>query len=107
MRKRIMELSVTQNKEWVRFKVEGDIDEGGAEALKRRFQEMKLSTYKEVVFDFDKVTYIGSAGIGKLLIFYKNAALCDCEIRIENIPAPIYELFMVLKLDSIFTIIKA
>ena len=43
--------------------------------MKRRFLEMDVTSLSEVVFDFSGVTFIGSAaGIGKLLLFYKNLA---------------------------------
>ena len=102
----MIDLKMTQDQDRARFEVAGDIDEEGAEALKKRFQELKVSSLKEIVFDFAKVNYIGSAGIGKLLLFYKNIAIQGGSIRIENISASIYELFMVLKLDSILTLSK-
>ena len=69
-----MELSMNQDGDQVHIKVAGSIDERGAEEMKRRFLELDASAVKEAVFDFTGVTFIGSAGIGKLLLFYKNLA---------------------------------
>lgn len=72
----MMELSVVQDGDHVRFTAKGNIDERGAEDLKQRFRQLNISALKEVVFDFEGVGYIGSAGIGKLLLFYKDLAVC-------------------------------
>jgi len=65
---------------------------------------LNISSLSQVTFDFEKVTHIGSAGIGKFLLFYKDLALKGGKIRIENVSDSIYELFNVLKLETIFTI---
>jgi anti-sigma B factor antagonist len=101
-----MDLTIMQNGDQVRFEVRGDIDEPGAENLKRRFREVNICAVKEAVFDFKAVTHIGSAGIGKLLLFYKDMALNGGKIRIENVSETVWELFNVLKLNTIFAISK-
>jgi len=99
-----MEISVVQNGDKALFKIEGEIDEIGAEELKRRFRDLNTSSLREATFDFRDVTHIGSAGIGKLLLFYKDLALIGGNIKIENVSETIRELFSVLKLDTIFSI---
>ncbi len=102
-----MELTVTPKGDQVMIEVIGSIDERGAEELKRRFLELDMASLKEVVFDFGGVTFIGSAGIGKLLLFYKNVAAQGGVIRIENMSKDIYTMFKVVKLDKIFNISPA
>ena len=106
-----MKLVITQEAERAYFSInfesgKGNIDERGAEELKNHFKSLNISSVKEVIFDFANVNYIGSAGIGKLLLFYKDMALNGGKITIKNVSPSIYELFNVLKLDTIFTIIK-
>ena len=69
-----MEMTIQPHDEKVSIEIVGSIDENGAETLKRRFLEMDVVKLQEVTFDFSGVTFIGSAGIGKLLLFYKNLA---------------------------------
>ncbi|NCC53105.1 MAG: anti-sigma factor antagonist [Spartobacteria bacterium] len=88
----------------VRFTIHGNIDESGAAALKAKFIEADDGTMKEAIFNFSEVSHIGSAGIGKLLLFYKDLASRDGVVRIENPTAAIHDLFKVLKLDTIFTL---
>lgn len=101
-----MEIAVTHEGEVVRFEVGGVIDERGAEDIKRRFGELNASSFKEVIFDFRTVKHIGSAGIGKLLLFYKDLAIRGGNIRIENASETVYDLLRVLKLDTLFPISK-
>ncbi|MEZ4525248.1 MAG: STAS domain-containing protein [Desulfobacterales bacterium] len=99
-----MEVHVMQEGSSARFTLNGKIDEGGAEELKARFLGLNRTALKEVVFDFKAVTHIGSAGIGKLLLFYKELAISGGTIRILHASETIRDLFRVLKLDTIFTI---
>jgi len=101
-----MEVIVTRDGNQARLEIKGDIDEPGAEDLKKRFRELKISLLREVTFDFKEVSHIGSAGIGKLLLFYKDLALNGGKMGIENVSETVYELFKVLKLDTIFSISK-
>ncbi len=102
-----MELNITPRGEQIDIELVGSIDERGAEDLKRRFLELDVSSVKEVVFDFTGVTFIGSAGIGKLLLFYKNLAAQGGKITIEKMNKDIYTMFKVVKLDKIFNISSA
>ncbi len=102
-----MELTVNTEGDRVTIEVVGSIDERGAEDLKRRFLELDVNSIQEVVFDFSGVTFIGSAGIGKLLLFYKNLASHGGRVAIENMSKDIYTMFKVVKLDKIFSISPA
>ena len=57
-----------------------------------------------VVVDFKAVTHIGSAGIGKLLVLYKDLAVYNAHLQLVNVPSPIYKMLCEMKLNGIFTI---
>ena len=97
-----MEIKITRDKDQGRVEVIGDIDEKGAEVLKEKLKELLQCT--EVVIDLGSVGYIGSSGIGKLLLFYKNVAVHGGKISITNLQPNLYTLFKELKLDTIFPI---
>ncbi|MFH0996148.1 MAG: STAS domain-containing protein [Pseudomonadota bacterium] len=99
-----MQIIITQSENSARITVSGEIDEHGAEEFKRRFAEVRLTANITVAFDFSGVTHIGSAGLGKLLLFYKSVASHGGVIRIERVSPAIYDLLAQLKLDTIFTI---
>ena len=101
-----MELNINQQGDTVKITIIGNVDERGAETLKTRFRELNVSQVKDLSFDFSQVSHIGSAGIGKLLLFYKDLAINGGKISVYNVSDSIYELFNVLKLDTIFNITK-
>ncbi len=102
-----MEISLDKSLTSAKFTIQGEIDEPGAEKLKAGFHAVDKTSIKNIVFDFGKVTHIGSAGIGKLLLFYKDIAIGGGVMEIINVPASIYDLLLTLKLDSVFKIRKA
>lgn len=99
-----MELNVVAQEDRVSINIAGNIDERGAEELKRRFLDLDLPSLQEVTLNFAGVTFIGSSGIGKLLLLYKNLAPHGGTVRIENMSKDIYTMFKVVKLDKIFQI---
>lgn len=97
-----MEIDITETGDTARISIAGDVDESGAGVLKARFNERNLGQKKEVVLDFHEVRHIGSAGIGKLLLFYKDLAVHEGKLRIIGASKPIFDLFREMKLDTIF-----
>jgi len=82
----------------------GEIDHEGAEALKSAVASLALGGKKAVVFDFRDVQFIGSAGLGKLLLFYKRFSSERVQMRIESASSSIQALLRELRLDTLFTI---
>lgn len=99
-----MQFTITASEQIVRFDLSGDIDEQGAADLKTSFEGLNLSGLKCVTFDFAKVIHIGSAGLGKLLLFYKKLATVGAEMRVENAPDYIRELLNELNLNTLFAV---
>jgi len=101
-----MSLNITVNEEnsLCRIQMDGDVDEHGAEEMKKRFHELPHSRLHGVVVDFKAVTHIGSAGIGKLLVLYKDLAVYNAHLQLVNVPSPIYKMLCEMKLNGIFTI---
>ncbi len=67
-------------------------------------QTDSVGSCKEVVFDFKQVSHIGSAGIGKLLLFYRELEVNGGKLRVENASKTVYELLKLVELDSLFGI---
>jgi anti-anti-sigma factor len=97
-----MELYIRKKGTQVHFKVDGIIDEPGAEALNRCFRKLDTANIKEIVMDFKNVGYIGSSGVCKLLRFHKELTAKGGRLRIENDTGNVHELFSVTKMHAIF-----
>ena len=102
-----MNLETARDGKRARMALGGDIDEGGAEEMKRRFEEINDAGLMELVIDFSGVDYIGSAGIGKMLLFYQEMAPRGGSISIERVASQIHDLFVDMNLDAIFNISRA
>lgn len=99
-----MDITVTQSDSRIHMKISGDIDEGGAAEMKRQFDGLELTTVREAVFNLRDVTYINSAGLGKLLLFYKKLSMSDAIMRVEQPTEVIRDMLLELRLDSLFSI---
>jgi anti-sigma B factor antagonist len=84
--------------------VSGSIDIPGAEQLKKSLTKVLESDSNEVIINFEEVNFIGSSGIGKLLLFYKNFTAKGGRITIINLNKEITMLFKAIKLDKLFNI---
>lgn len=97
-----MELNVKYEQPNARITIQGDIDDDGAAILKSKLIELQGKVLKEVVIDFSGVSYIGSTGIGKLLLFYKAISQTGGTISIVNMSEDLYKMFKIVKLDKVF-----
>lgn len=76
------------------FKINEDIDEYSAQKIRRKLDnEIERYMPKEVIFDFDKVSFMDSAGIGLLIGRYKLANLFGGKVEVANISTPIRKIF--------------
>ncbi|MDM8523940.1 STAS domain-containing protein [Desulfococcaceae bacterium HSG8] len=101
-----MEIKIRKEGSRLHMNIIGKIDESGAEELKQCFYKIDRSDISEVIFDFKEVSYIGSACIGKLLLFYKEMGDTGGNIRIINASADVYEMIRLVKLETILNISK-
>lgn len=101
-----MELTVSVDNDQARITIIGDIDDQGAAALKDKLVELQDKPIKIAVFDFAGVRFIGSTGIGKLLLFYKALASKAGKVKIINMSDDLHTMFSVIKLDKIFDLSK-
>lgn len=99
-----MELSISTVAGITRVQLTGDVDERGSEQLKSTLMGLPFDGMKTLTFDFQKVSHIGSAGLGKLLLCYKRLSSKGITMRVENLSSELRELFAELRLDSLFSL---
>ncbi|MEE4357199.1 MAG: STAS domain-containing protein [Desulfococcaceae bacterium] len=87
-----MDLNVKKTGTESEISISGAIDEVGAEKLEQLFGQSDISSSRKVILDFRNVEYIGSSGVGTLLLLYKKIAPANGEVIIRNIPKTIYRL---------------
>lgn len=91
----------------IRLVLTGNLNERGSELLKTHLDGINPEQTREVEFDCRRVEHFGSSSIGKVLIFYKRFTGAGGKMVVSNLPAPIYEMFLELKLDTLFPVTKA
>ena len=99
-----MDVKMTVEGKETLMAVSGSVDIPGAERLKKSLTKVLESESKEITIDFEEVNFIGSSGIGKLLLFYKNFTAKGGRIKIINLNKEITMLFKAIKLDKLFNI---
>jgi len=99
-----VEITAQQEGETAILHIAGTIDEQGAEKLKQQFNNLPLDRLTEVVLDLEGVNQMGSSGIGKILLFYKNLGVKGGHLKVINLAGHLHELFRELKLDTLFTV---
>ena len=67
------------------FEIHEEIDEYVVQNMRRRIDnEIERYMPKEVIFDFNKVSFMDSAGIGMIIGRYKMIKMLGGELEIEN-----------------------
>jgi anti-anti-sigma factor len=97
-----MDLDIEIEGDSVRFTVIGPIDTEGAPELTVKFMEIiKDDSIKHAVFDLTDVPTITSAGIGKLLTFYKHFDQRGGSMKISGLSDQLRKQFEEIHLNQI------
>jgi len=99
-----MDITATQLEGQLTLRIDGQVDEPGAERLKQEFRALHSKDIRDLVLDFSGLTHIGSAGLGKLLLFYKSVRTNGGRMKIINASPAIFNLLTELELDKVFSI---
>ncbi len=76
------------------FEITEEIDHHTTEKIRRKMDnEIQRYMPKRTVFDFDKVTFMDSAGIGMLIGRYKVARMLGGSVELINVSPGIKKIF--------------
>lgn len=80
-----------------------EIDHHSTEKMRRLIDD-DITRYmpRKVIFDFNKVSFMDSAGIGLLIGRYKNARAIGAKVELKNVNKSIYK---ILKMSGITRLI--
>lgn len=100
-----MELDIRTEGPTIRVKIVGAVDtEGGIRLTDAVTAAIEDGSIVQAVFDLSEVPAITSAGIGKLLRFFKHFDKIDGSMKIKGISAPLKEQFTEIHLEQIIPI---
>ncbi len=76
------------------FKITDEIDDCSVQKIRRKADyEIERYMPKRVVFDFDRVTFMDSAGIGMVIGRYKFANMIGAKLEVSNLSASVKRIF--------------
>ena len=76
------------------FEISEDIDECVVQKIRRKLDnEIERYMPKEVIFDFNKVSFMDSAGIGLLIGRYKLVDMLGGKVEVTNLTTPVRKIF--------------
>lgn len=76
------------------FKMEEDIDECTVQKIRRKADyEIERYMPRKVIFDFNKVSFMDSAGIGMIIGRYKTANMLGGVVEMTNVKPSIKKIF--------------
>ena len=76
------------------FKITEEIDDFTVQKIRRKADnEIERFMPKRVVFDFDSVTFMDSAGIGLLIARYKFANILGGKLEVANLTPAVKRIF--------------
>ncbi len=78
-----------------------------SEELKEQVKPILSTPGVEVTIDLGGVKFIDSSGVGSLIALAKQAKISGSTLNITNLEDGVKELFTLLRLDTIFNLIKS
>ena len=76
------------------LKITDEIDDHNVQNIRRKADyEMERYLPKSVVFDFDSVTFMDSAGIGLIIGRYKFANMIGAKLELSNLTQSVRRIF--------------
>ena len=76
------------------FKITDEIDDCSVQKIRRKADyEIERYMPKRVVFDFDRVTFMDSAGIGMIIGRYKFAKMIGANLEVSNVTQSVKKIF--------------
>lgn len=89
-----MESNYNQEDKLLTIKITEEIDECSVQKIRRRADyEIERYMPKKVIFDFDSVTFMDSAGIGMIIGRYKVANMLGARLEIANLTQSVRKIF--------------
>ena len=89
-----MEVKYYSQEKLLIFKITEEIDECKVKNIRRRADyEIERFMPKRVVFDFDSVTFMDSAGIGMVIGRYKQTVMLGGKMELANLTESVRKIF--------------
>ena len=76
------------------FKITDEIDDHNVQKIRGKVDyEMERYLPKRIIFDFDSVSFMDSAGIGLMIGRYKLASMLGARVEMQNVQGSVKKIF--------------
>jgi len=99
-----MEYKVSHDGEWVVIKVNGAINYESSDILRSVFEKILAEGTKKVRLNLKNVPVSDSAGVGIILLLYRNLQKRDGELIIRGISQNLKDMLSLVKVDKLIPI---
>ena len=102
-----MEVNFNKKDKLLKIKFTEEIDHHTTEKI-RRIADYEIERYipRKVIFDFNNVSFMDSAGIGLLLGRYKNAMTLGIKVELVNVNKSIYKILQMSGITRLLEVKK-
>ena len=89
-----MEIKYDEKDKLLTLKITEEIDDCAVQKIRRR-ADFEIERYmpKKVIFDFESVTFMDSAGIGLIIGRYKFANMLGAKLELTNLTPSVKKIF--------------
>ena len=104
----ILESEFLKEDKLLLIKITEEIDHHSTEKI-RRLADNEITRYmpRKVLFDFDKVSFMDSAGIGMIIGRYKTANMLGGTVAMTNVKPSVLKIFEMSGVSKIIPIVKS
>ena len=89
-----MESKYYENNKTLILKITEEVDEHTAQKIRGKADyEIKRYMPKKIIFDFESVTFMDSAGIGLIIGRYKLANIIGARVELKNLSSSVRKIF--------------
>ena len=89
-----MESKFYEDKKMLVFKITDEIDDCSVQKIRRRADyEIERYMPRKVIFDFDRVTFMDSSGIGLIIGRYKFTNMLGGKLEVANLTQSVKKIF--------------
>lgn len=85
--------------------LDGELDASSAVVLDTELNKPELLSYKKVLIDCQKLSYISSAGLGVFISHLQRLQDSKVKLVFYNMQEKVFNVFEILGLDSLMTIV--
>lgn len=102
-----MESEFLKEDKLLRIKITEDIDHHSTEKI-RRMADNEIARYmpRKVLFDFDKVSFMDSSGIGMIIGRYKTANMLGGTVEMINVKPSVKKIFEMSGILKIIPVVE-